>query len=150
MIIVGNEHAGLEYGLRLVDLLKQKGHEVEHIFESDKMIGYPAIAEVVADKVVNHENRLGILICGTGIGMCMAAGKVPGVRVALCTNTYMGRMAKQHNNANILAFGSRVIGFENMVDVIDTFLQTQYEGERHDARLEALMMLDKKYRKSLQ
>ena len=79
--------------------------------------------------------------------MCMAAGKIPGIRAALCTDSYMGAMAKKHNNANMLVFGSRVVGFENMVHILETFFSESYEGGRHDARLGSLKALEEKYTK---
>lgn len=146
-IAVGSEHAGAEYRQRLVRVLLQRGYETDEIAEDKKRTGYPAIAEEVARTVVSHKADMGILICGTGIGMCMAAGKIPGIRAALCTDPYMGAMARKHNNANILIFGSRVIGFEEMVYILDTFLNESYEGGRHDARLGDLEALEEKYTK---
>lgn len=144
-IAVGSEHAGAEYRQRLVKALLQRGYETTEIAEDQQRTGYPAIAEEVAKAVVSRKVDIGILICGTGIGMCMAAGKIPGVRAALCTDSYMGAMAKKHNNANILVFGSRVIGFEEMIYILDTFFAESYEGGRHDARLGDLEALEKKY-----
>lgn len=142
---VGSEHAGVSYRERLGALLRERGFEVFELAESEVLKGYPAVAEQIAKIVVSGEADIGIVICGTGIGMAMAAGKVPGTRVALCTDSYMAQMAKKHNNANILAFGSRVIGFENMIHMLDTFLAEKYEGGRHDVRLKALKQLEKKY-----
>lgn len=147
-IALGSEHAGAEYRARLAEWLKNKGIDVLEVAEGEKLSGYPAVAENVALKVVEKKADFGILICGTGIGMCMAAGKVPGVRAAVCTDSYMGRMAKQHNNANIIIFGSRVVGFEDMLDILDTFMSTEYEGGRHEARLASLGELESKYLKS--
>lgn len=144
-IAVGSEHAGAEYRQRLVKILLQRGYEIAEVAEDKQQTGYPAIAEEVAKKVVSCETDIGILICGTGIGMCMAAGKVPGIRAALCTDSYMGAMAKRHNNANILVFGSRVIGFEEMIYILETFFSESYEGGRHDARLGDLEALEEKY-----
>lgn len=147
-IAVGSEHAGENYRERLSALLKERGHEVIDIKETKDLTGYPAVAEKTAVCVTSKQADLGILICGTGIGMCMAAGKIPGIRAALCVDSFMGQMAKKHNNANMLVFGSRVIGFENMIHILDSFLNETYEGGRHDVRLEALKCLEEKYLKS--
>lgn len=146
-IAVGSEHAGAEYRAQLVLELRNRGMDVAEICENEMLQGYPAVAEATALFVVEHKADLGILICGTGIGMCMAAGKIPGIRAALCTDSYMGRMAKKHNNANMIIFGSRVIGYANMIDILDTFLNETYEGGRHEARLAALHEVEAKYSK---
>lgn len=146
-IAIGYEHAAVDYGKRLVDFMSSGYNKVLSVSEDKQHPSYPSIAEDVAKMVVSGKAEIGILICGTGIGMCMAAGKVPGIRAALCTDSYMGAMAKKHNNANILIFGSRVIGYENMLSVIETFCREKYEGGRHDARIKELMALDDKYKK---
>lgn len=142
---VGSEHAGAEYRTRLCQWLGEQGHTVLETKETPTLTGYPAVAQQVALNVTSGRAQLGILICGTGIGMCMAAGKVPGIRAALCTDSYMGKMARRHNNANMLVFGSRVIGFEELVDILTSFLTTEYEGGRHEARLAALSDLEREY-----
>ncbi len=144
-IAVGSEHAGNDYRIRLLDWLEQHGYETVDVHETDSVSGYPAVAEKVCLKVNSSDCGLGILICGTGIGMCMAAGKIPGIRAALCTDSYMGRMAKEHNNANILAFGSRVIGFENLIDILQAFLHAEFQEGRHLQRLGNLTLLEEKY-----
>lgn len=146
-IAVGSEHAGASYRHRVAEVLLERGCEIDEIAEDERLSGYPSIAEEMAQRVVRGKADLGILICGTGIGMCMAAGKIPGIRAALCTDSYMGAMAKKHNNANMLVFGSRVVGFENMVHILETFFSESYEGGRHDARLGSLKALEEKYTK---
>ncbi|MEG0750647.1 MAG: RpiB/LacA/LacB family sugar-phosphate isomerase [Oscillospiraceae bacterium] len=146
-ITVASEHAGADYRIRLGEWLTNQGIAVNEISETADIVGYPAVAEAAALSVVRGDCDLAIVICGTGIGVSMAAGKVPGTRVALCADTYMGRMAKEHNNANVLAFGSRVIGFENMLDIITAFLDTEYESGRHEARLVSLAEVEHRYLK---
>ncbi len=143
--MVGSEHAGVDYRIRLVNWLRDSGYSVTEVYENERFSEYPEIAEEVALSVIRKECDLGILLCGTGIGMCMAAGKIPGTRVALCTDAYMGKMAREHNNANILAFGTRVIGFEGMLNIIETFLAATYKGGRHELRLKKLASLESKY-----
>lgn len=145
-ITIGSEHAGAEYACRLAEWLQNAGHETKLIQETSELCEYPAIAQVVCNDVLHNRCSLAILICGTGIGMSMAAGKLPGIRAALCTNTYMGKMAKMHNNANVLVFGSRVIGFAHLLDILTAFMKADYEGGRHEARLKSLMELDSLYR----
>jgi len=147
-IVIGAEHAGADYMARLAAELRDRGDVVLTVGENENRKGYPAVAEDTARLVLDGTVELGVLICGTGIGMSMAAGKVPGVRIALCTDSYMAMMAKKHNNANMLAFGSRVIGFEDMLCILDAYRSETYEGGRHDARLAALAALEGKYLKS--
>lgn len=146
-IAVGSEHAGADYGARLARWLRGRGFEVREVCESESLTGYPAVAEAACLATVRGDCALTILICGTGIGMCMAAGKIPGVRAALCATSYMGKMAKMHNNANVLVFGSRVIGFESLLDILETFLDASYEGGRHEPRLADLARVEQKYLK---
>lgn len=146
-IAIGSEHAGAGYRQRLAQMLLDQGCEIDEISEDEQLSGYPSIAEETAKRVSAGKADMGILICGTGIGMCMAAGKIPGIRAALCTDSYMGAMAKKHNNANVLVFGSRVVGFENMVHILETFFSESYEGGRHDIRLESLKTLEDRYTK---
>ena len=134
-IVVGSEHAGAEYRAQLVRDLRDRGMDVTEICENEMLQGYPAVAEAAARLVTAGKVELGILICGTGI------------RAALCTDSYMGKMARRHNNANMLVFGSRVIGYANMMDILDTFLTETYEGGRHDARLAALREVESRYSK---
>lgn len=147
-IVIGSEHAGAAYRSRLAAVLRERGCNVTEIAETADCSGYPAIAEQTCRAVIAAADTLGILICGTGIGMSMAAGKVPGVRAALCTDGYMAKMARQHNNANVLVFGARVIGFEDMLFCLEVFLREHYAGGRHDARLAALHRLEEKYCKA--
>lgn len=144
-IAIGSEHAGSAYAARLAAELRQRGHEVLEYGESGTMPGYPQIAERVCLELNDKRAELGILICGTGIGMCMAAGKMPGIRAALIADGYMAQMAKKHNNANVVVFGARVIGYEDMLFNLDVFLAEEYEGGRHDARLAALHELETKH-----
>ena len=146
-IVIGSEHAGADYMARLAEALRSGGDDVTVIGEQEGRIGYPAVAEATCRIVLSGQVDFGILICGTGIGMSMAAGKVPGIRAALCTDSYMAQMAKKHNNANVVVFGSRVIGFENMLCILDAYRKETYEGGRHDARLAALSALESAYLK---
>ena len=98
-------------------------------------VDYPVIAFKVANKVANELNSLGILICGTGIGMSIAANKIRGIRAAVCSEAYSARMSKTHNNANILCMGSRVVGEEVSKSIIDVWIESEFDGGRHATRV---------------
>ncbi len=104
---------------------------------------YPVYADMAARAVAGGECELGILICGTGIGMSLAANKVPGIRAAVCSEPYSAKMARAHNNANILCFGARVVGSELAKMIVDTFLDAAFEGGRHQRRVDMIMKIEK-------
>jgi ribose 5-phosphate isomerase B len=106
---------------------------------------YPPIAAAAAREVVEQKHEVGILICGTGIGMSIASSKVPGAIVGLCTNEYMAKMARAHNNANILCIGSRVIGVNLAYEIADAFLATPFEGGRHERRYNKILEIEGEY-----
>jgi len=140
-IIIGNDHAGPEYVLEIISYLKNKNYEVEHVGSfGGKSVDYPDYAKKTGEKVV-EENALGIVICGTGIGISIAANKVSGVICANCVSPYMAEMARKHNNANIVALGARMIDIENAKIIIDTFIKTEFEGGRHQNRVEKIHLI---------
>ena len=104
---------------------------------------YPVYADMAARAVANGECELGILICGTGIGMSLAANKVKGIRAAVCSEPYSAKMARAHNNANILCFGARVVGTELAKMIVDTYLDTAFEGGRHQRRVDMIMKIER-------
>ncbi len=135
-IAVGADHAGLLLKERLVVLLREEGHEVEDFgTNTSESVDYPDFAQRVAQAVAGDRAMLGLLVCGTGTGMAIAANKLDGVRAAACTNTFCARMARAHNNANILALGERVIGAGVAEDVLRAFLETPFDGGRHATRV---------------
>ncbi len=143
-IIIGCDHGG--YGLKsqIIEHLTSQGIEVEDYgTNSDKPVDYPDYAEKVAKAVAAGKAPLGILICGTGIGMSIAANKVDGVRAALCDNCYSAQKAKEHNNANVICLGARVLGKGLALQIIDTFLASSFLGEYHTVRVEKIMNLEK-------
>ena len=126
-------------------VLEQKGHQVTDFgADNPKSADYPVFAEKVAAAVIAGDVEAGILICGTGIGISIAANKVRGIRCAACSEPYSARMAKQHNNANILAFGARVVGVEVAKMMVDEWLESTYEP-RHTARLNMISALEEKF-----
>lgn len=138
-IAIASDHAGFDLKTALVEHLKQQGHEpVDLGTHGTVSVDYPDFGRRLGEAVAAGEAERGIAICGTGIGISIAANRVPGVRAALCTDGLMARLARQHNNANVLALGARLLGIETAKDCIASFLGTPYEGGRHDRRIEKL------------
>ena len=142
-IAVGNDHAAVDLKLALLEHLDELGVQTTDMGTSEATsCDYPDYAEKVAHAVADGECDLGLLICGTGIGMAMAAGKVDGVRAALCTFEYHARMARGHNGANVLCLGARVTGVDVAKAILTTFINTPVdESERHARRREKIMAL---------
>jgi ribose 5-phosphate isomerase B len=143
-IYIGADSAG--YGLKceVIPYLKSKGYEVIDCgTDSDASCHYPLFANAVCEKVkADLEGSFGILICGTGIGMSMCANKHKGIRAALCSDTYSAKMTRQHNDANVLCMGARVIGACLAIDIIDSFLANDFEGGRHATRVDMMMEIE--------
>jgi len=135
-IWIGNDHGGYELKLRIVQRLKEMGFDVHDVgSHSTEIVRYPYYAAQVAGAISRGEARRGILICSTGIGMSIVANKFKGVRAGLCTSTYMARMTRAHNDANILCLGGKTTGEYEALDMVETWLQTEYIGGRHDISL---------------
>jgi ribose 5-phosphate isomerase B len=134
-IFIGSDHGGFIMKEALKAYLQDK-FDIEDCgcFNEDS-VDYPDIAQSTCHKVLKEEGSLGILVCGTGIGISIAANKVSGARAALCNNEYMAQMSRNHNNANILCLGGRVIGEELAKSIVDTFLSSKFEGGRHERRV---------------
>lgn len=136
-LIIGADHGGFALKEHLKQWLTAQGHEVfdQGTHDGTVSVDYPAYALPVARAVVAGEYELGILICGTGIGISIAANKVRGARAALCTDTTMARLAREHNNANLLCLGGRIIGPALAEDIVAAFLAGQFQGGRHARRV---------------
>ena len=146
MIVIGSDHGGLALKTTLNSYLKRRGFEVTDAgTNSDASVDYPDFGLKVAETVISGEAELGILICGTGIGMSIAANKIPGIRAALVTDVFMARMAKEHNNANVLVLGGRVLDEQKACDLVGAWLDATFEGGRHQERLDKITALEKKY-----
>ncbi len=142
-IAIGTDHRGFEIRARVVELVKQLGHEVIDVgtFTPDA-VDYPDIAAAVAWKVSRGEVDRGILICGTGLGMCIAANKVPGVRAAPCHDDITAEMSRRHNDSNVLCFSADLLG-ERLIDrMIELWLNTPFEGGRHARRVNKISELE--------
>ncbi|HHW45475.1 MAG TPA: ribose 5-phosphate isomerase B [Clostridiales bacterium] len=136
MIAIGCDHGGFDLKCAIVEHLKEKGVEFKDfgIFENTS-VDYPDIAKKVADSILSGECERGILVCGTGIGMSIAANKIKGIRAAACSEVYSAEYCRLHNDANILCLGGRVIGPGTAVKMVDVFLKTEFEGGRHSRRV---------------
>jgi ribose 5-phosphate isomerase B len=144
-IAVGSDHRGFSVRAKLIDLLERLGHEVDDVgaFSSDA-VDYPDIAALVAAKISRHEADRGILICGTGLGMCIAANKFAGVRAAPCHDDLTAEMSRRHNDANILCLSADLLGERILDRMIETWLTTPFEGGRHARRIEKIAELERK------
>ena len=147
-IAIGCDHGGLNLKNDIINHLKEKNIEVKDFGTyTEASCDYPDIALPVAEAVVAKEFEFGILVCGTGIGIGIAANKVPGVRAALCSDTFSAHATREHNNANILTLGERVVGKGLALDIVDTFLNAKFEGDRHQNRINKITAIEEKYNK---
>ena len=144
MIALGSDHGGFELKEEIKKHLTERGVPfTDYGTDSKKSCDYPVYAEKVAKAVVSGEAEKGILCCGTGIGMSMAANKVRGIRCAVCGDCFSAEMTRRHNDANVLALGGRVTGPGLAMKIVDLFLDTPFEGDRHARRVEMVMALEK-------
>lgn len=140
---IGNDHSALDLKAEIIEFLEHMGHQViDYGTNSSESCDYPIYGEKVAHAVADKEVDCGILICGTGLGISLAANKVKGVRAAVCSEPFTAKMAKQHNNCNILAFGARVVGAELAKMMVDAWLNTEFQGGRHQHRVDLIMDIE--------
>jgi len=142
-IAVGSDHRGIDLRQKLVELLGRLGQEVIDVgSNSDQSVDYPDIAETVARKVGKGEVDRGILICGTGLGMCIVANKIPGVRAAPCHDDLTAELSRRHNDLNVLCLSGDMLG-EKLVDrMVEIWLNTEFEGGRHARRIQKIAQLE--------
>jgi ribose 5-phosphate isomerase B len=145
VIAIGSDHGGFELKQCLVTVLRKQGHTVIDCgTDTTAAVDYPDYVPDVCRNVLSKEAERGIVICGTGIGVSISANKIHGIRAALCSTEYMARMARLHNDANVLALGGRVIGDQQAIAIADTFLGESFSGEeRHKRRIAKMMDLEK-------
>ncbi|BAN01368.1 ribose 5-phosphate isomerase B [Ilumatobacter coccineus] len=142
-IAIGSDHAGFELKQHLVGFLRQHGHEVDDQgTHSTESVDYPEICAGVARTVRDGDADWGIVIGGSGQGEQLAANKVRGIRAALCNCLYTARMAREHNDANVLSMGGRVVGTGLAEEIVTTFAETEFEGGRHQRRVDQIMALE--------
>ncbi len=140
---IGNDHAALDMKLHIKKYLEDKGYTVkDYGTYTSERCDYPIYGKKVADAVASGECDYGVLICGTGIGISIAANKVKGIRCCACSEPYSARLTRQHNNANIIAFGARVVGTATAEMIVDEFFNATYEGERHQKRLDLITQIE--------
>ena len=136
---VGSDHAGVNLKNKIAEFLKEKGYEVtDYGTHSTESCDYPVYAKAVAKSVANGENERGIICCGSGIGVSIAANKVKGVRAVLAHEPYSAMLSRLHNDANVLCLGERITGESLALDIIETWLHSEYEGGRHQRRVDML------------
>lgn len=137
---MASDHGGLELKQTLLPALEQWGWAAEDLGSrpEEGSVDYPDVALPLARRVAAADPPLGLLICGTGIGVSISANKVPGIRAALCNDTYTAKMARAHNDANVLCLGGRVVGPELARSILEAFLTTDFEGGRHKRRLDKI------------
>ena len=142
-IVIGSDHAGFQLKKVLADHLVAAGHDVDDLgTDSEEPVDYPLYCAPVARAVVGGHAALGIVLGGSGQGEAISANKVHGTRAALCHDEYTARLARQHNNANVLSLGARILATELAFDIVDIFLSTSFEGGRHQARLDELSAIE--------
>jgi len=147
MIVIGSDHGGFDLKTAIFKFLKgDRNIEILDVgTNGEDSVDYPQFALKVANMVASGAGELGILVCGTGIGMSITANKVPGIRAALATDIFMGRMAKEHNNANILVLGGRILDEKHACDIVAAWLDASFAEGRHETRLNQIAGIEKKY-----
>lgn len=144
-IVLAADHGGFELKEFIKEYLLVKNYEViDEGTHEEVSVDYPEYAEKAAAKVLSKEADLGIIFCGTGIGISIAANKVNGIRAALCHDIFTAKMSRMHNNANILALGGRLLGKGIAIEIVEAFLKTEYEGGRHQNRLDKITDIEKR------
>lgn len=147
----GSDHAGIELKLQLMDHLKEKGYECVdygNYDPNDHGDDYPVPGRKVGEAVARGEVEKGVLVCGTGLGISLAANKVPGVRACVCSEPVTASFGVRHNNCNIIAMGARIVGREEAFAIVDSFFSSTFEGGRHQRRVDMLTQIEKDYGKA--
>ena len=143
-IAIGNDHVAVDMKKHITKYLTDKGYDVINFgTDSKERTDYPIYGKKVADAVASGECEYGILICGTGVGISLAANKVKGIRAVVCSEPYSAKLSRQHNNTNIVAFGARVIGTATAEMIVDEFLNAEFEGGRHSKRVDMISAIER-------
>lgn len=142
-VVIANDHGAVEISQRIITHLEKYGYEVNHLgVSSEDSVDYPDMAAKACGEYLSGGYEFGIVCCGTGIGISISANKINGIRCALPQNSFAARMAKQHNNANFIAFGGRIDYQDDVLDMLDAFIDESFEGGRHERRVEKIMSLE--------
>lgn len=145
MVVIASDHAGYELKEKVAAYLAEKGVEFVNLgTDSPASVDYPIFAEKLCKEITSGRAEKGILVCGTGIGMSMAANKIHGIRAAVCSEVYSAKLTRLHNDANVICFGARVIGEGTALDIVDAFLETEFEGGKHKKRIDMIAELESK------
>jgi ribose 5-phosphate isomerase B len=145
-IALGSDHAGFRLKEEVAEMLKEMGHEPLNLGTfSDESVDYPDFAVKVAEAVLDGQAGAGILVCGTGLGMAMSANKVPGIRAAAVSDTFSARAAREHNDANVLCIGARVVGSGLARDIVTAFVSSSFLGGRHARRVAKMTAIEKRF-----
>ncbi|MBO4979182.1 MAG: ribose 5-phosphate isomerase B [Clostridia bacterium] len=142
-ILIGSDHAGYELKLKVIEHLRELGYTpIDVGNDSLESCDYPIFANRLCEGIQEGKAPLGILVCGTGIGMSLVANKHKGIRAACCSDTFSARLTREHNDANVLCFGSRVVGMGLAFDLVDNFLSAEYQGGKHAKRVEMITAVE--------
>lgn len=145
-IAIGNDHAAVEMKQEIKAYLEEKGHEVINFgTDTNESCHYPEYGEAVGRAVAEGKADCGVLICGTGVGISIAANKIEGVRAAVCSEPTTARLVREHNDANIIAFGARIVGMETAKGIVDAYLGAEFLGGRHQKRIDMIHEIEKKH-----
>ncbi len=140
---IGSDHGGFALKEEIKKLIEISGHEVfDYGTNNSESVDYPEYGKLVGEAVVSGKIDRGIVICGTGIGISISANKVKGIRCALCSDTYSARMSMEHNNANVLALGGRVLGIDLAKEIVSVWLNSKFEGGRHQRRIDKISEME--------
>lgn len=143
-IAIAADHGGFELKNVLIEYLKEKGHEVTNLgTDTKESVDYPDYAEKCCAEVLQKRADFGILVCGTGVGISIAANKIDGIRCGLCPSKEIAALVKQHNNANVIALGGRFTSDDEGKAIVDSYMAAQFEGGRHQTRVDKIMNLEK-------
>ncbi len=137
---IASDHAGLKLVDFVGEFLSQRGFEVECFVPKEQRVDYPDYAQMLCKAILSHQDSKGVLICGTGIGMSISANRFRGIRAALCTDAYMAKMTRMHNDANVLCLGERLSGLGVVQSILEAFIETEFEAGRHLQRIQKIDM----------
>lgn len=142
-LAIGSDHGGVELKAYIIDYLNTQGIDTVDVgTNSDASVDYPTYGRAVAEAIISGECDRGIAICGTGVGISIVVNKFPGIRGSLCTNEYMAEMTRRHNNSNVLVLGARVLGVDLALNIVKTWIATEFEGGRHQRRLDMITEIE--------
>lgn len=145
-IAIGNDHAAVAMKREILEFLRHKGYEIINVgTDTEESCNYPEYGEKVARLVASKEADYGILICGTGVGISLAANKVDGIRACVCSESVTARLSREHNDANIIAFGARIIGSETAKSIVEAFLTQEFAGGRHKKRVDMIGEIERRH-----